>query len=128
MKRTAIKRGKPLKRTEFKRAAAVTHPHPTKPRKPLPKKSPKTAQRDQALSAMTATMMLADPTCHVRSPHCTHYMTCLHHIVARSVAPHRVLDPTNVVRSCSACNDYIETAEGGAWAEACGMKKRSTDD
>lgn len=115
---------KPMKRTELKRGRSV---HPAKPRKPLPRKSPKTALRDRELATMTALMMMEDPLCHVRSPVCTTYMTCLHHVTARSVAPHRVLDPSNVVRSCSACNSYIETSEGGAWAEAVGMKKRSHD-
>jgi hypothetical protein len=95
--------------------------------KRLPAKSPKTADRDRELATMTASMMLADPTCHVRSPHCTGAMSCLHHIVARSVAPERVLDPANVVRSCHSCNMWIETADGSEWAEAVGMKKRSWD-
>lgn len=95
--------------------------------KRLPAKSAKTWQRDVVLANMTAEMMLADPMCGVRSPVCTGRMSCLHHVTARSVAPHRVLDPTNVVRSCAACNAYVETADGGVWAESVGMKKRSGD-
>jgi len=116
-----------MKRTQMKRGSKqFTHGKPIdSKRKPLPHKSVKTARRDEELQRMTALMMLDDPTCHVRSPHCTGYMSCLHHVTARSVAPQRVLDPDNVVRSCSSCNNWIETADGSEWAEACGMKRRS---
>lgn len=74
---------------------------------------------------MTREMLAADPFCAVGSVLCTKVAVCLHHITARSVAPERVLDPQNVIRSCHACNMYIETAPGAAWAESVGLKKRS---
>lgn len=58
-----------------------------------------------------------DPTCHV-GPRislvdrtwrgCTRWMDGLHHLQKRSANRSRLLDPTNVLRSCSPCNGWVE--------------------
>lgn len=87
---------------------------------PAKKKAKKNAKRkltEKDYKKIVVEFALKDKTCHIKSPVCTGRMQGLHHKVKRS--PKTMLDRKNLIRSCNACNTYIESHT--SWAEDNGF-------
>jgi hypothetical protein len=64
-------------------------------------------------------MLKEDPMCAIISPFCNIYAQGMHHIIKRSEK--NLCELNNLLRSCNACNLFLE--EHDEWARAKGFVK-----
>ena len=98
---------------------------PMKQRNPLRQRSAATAARDRRLAAVCKELMPLPENhrCWIRKLGiCTGATTEFHHLVPRSVAPHLILEPTNLRPSCNACNFYVQEHPAEAYANGWLLK------
>lgn len=95
-------------------------------KKGVPGKHPKTKGRTKKKAKEMRSLKIAygpylenHPICAIRSPKCTGQATCVHHVRGRGVDV--VLDISEWLPSCTACNLYVE--EHNKWATDMGFKK-----
>ena len=87
-----------------------------KPRQPIRKVSIKRAALNRTYQEINARKLAENPLCAIQAPGiCTKYAQGQNHIQKR--LPSNLIDEENLENACNACNQWIETAEGQAWAK-----------
>jgi len=89
--------------------STVSHKPPEKknvtPRPPVRNKSKKLAKAERLYKKIVSSKLTENPNCEMNTPDCTGLAEGLHHKKGRGA---NLLDEKFLLRSCNACNRYVE--------------------
>lgn len=83
-----------------------------KAKMPIPKLSVRRKRELPIYRRIVADVLGKDDRCKIKSPVCTGKAQGLNHTVKRS--PANLIEPTNLVAACNACNNFLES--NSKWA------------